>query len=98
MRHQCTELPPANFKENKRSFLNQDKIQTSHIPMRIITSNITKNRSKEDIIVLKHTQARKDVRCVVTQNILKDLDVQQTNINVRIAINLVISVACGTKI
>ena len=42
-------------------------------------------------------QARKDVRNVVIQNILRDLDVQQANTNVRIAINLVISVACATR-
>ena len=65
--------------------------------MKIITSNITKKINKEDIIVIKHTQARKDVRSVVIQNTLRDIDVQQANINARIAINLVISVACATR-
>ena len=65
--------------------------------MRTITSNITKKINKEDIIVIKHMQARKDVRSVVIQNILRDLGVQQANTNVRIAINLVISVACATR-
>ena len=89
---------PANFKENKRRILNQSKIQTSSIPMMRITSNITKKINKEDIIVIKHTQASKDVRCVVIQDILRDLDVQWANTNVRIALNLVISLAFATRI
>ena len=52
---------------------------------------------KEDIIVIKHAQARKDLRSVVIQNILMDLDVQQAHPNVRIAISLVISVAYATR-
>ena len=62
-----------------------------------MTNNITKKINEENIIVIKHTQARKDVRSVVSQGILRDLDVQQANTNVRIAINLVISVACATR-
>ena len=66
--------------------------------MRRITSNITKKINKEDIIiVIKHMQARKDVRSVVIQNTLRDIDVQQASINARIAINLVISVVCATR-
>ena len=65
--------------------------------MRIITSNITKKINKEDLIVIKHTQARKYVRSVVIQDILRDLDVQQAKTNVRIAINLASSVACATR-
>ena len=49
------------------------------------------------MIVIKHTPARKDVRCMVTQDIWRDLDVQQANTNVRIAKNWVISVACATR-
>ena len=65
--------------------------------MRRITNNITKKINKEGIIVTKHMQAKKDVRSVLIQNILRDLNVQQANANVRIAINLDISVACATR-
>ena len=65
--------------------------------MRIITSNIAKKINKEDIIVIKHKQPRKDVRSMVIQDMLRDLDVQQANTYVRIAIKLVISVACAIR-
>ena len=65
--------------------------------MRRIANNITKRKNEEDVIVIKLMQASKDLRSVVTQDILRDLGVQQANINVRIAIDLVISIAHATR-
>ena len=93
MQYQCTELPPTKFqrKQKKHFKPRQDTNKKySH-------EENHKQYYKEDIIVTKHTQARKDVRSVTIQNILRDLDIHRTNINARIAINLVISVACATR-
>ena len=46
---------------------------------------------------MKHMQAQKDVRSVVIHNMLRDSDVQLANTNVKIAISLVISIACATR-
>ena len=46
---------------------------------------------------MKHMQAQIDVRNVVIHNMLRDLDVQLVNTNEKMAINLVILVACTTK-
>ena len=45
---------------------------------------------------MKHTQAQIDVRNEVIHNMWRGLDVQQASTNVRIAISLVILVACAT--
>ena len=47
--------------------------------------------------IMKHTQAQIDVRSVVIHNTLRDLDVKLVSTNVRIVINLVISVAYATR-
>ena len=65
--------------------------------MRIIISNLTKKKIREDIIVIKHLQAKTDVQSVVTSNTEKALDVQLPSTNVKSAISLVISVACATR-
>ena len=46
---------------------------------------------------VKHTQAQTDVRSVVIHNMLRESDDQLASTNVKIAINLVISVACATR-
>ena len=46
---------------------------------------------------IKHTQAQIDVRRVVIHNMLRDSDVQVASTNVKIAISLVILVACATR-
>ena len=64
---------------------------------------IKKNKEKEshkyirNMIIIKHTQVKKDVPNVVIHNIEKDLDVQLASTNVKIAISIVISVACATR-
>ena len=93
MRHQWTELLPSKFQRKQEKHFKPSKDtnkQYSH-------EDNHKQYYKEDIIVIKHMKSRKDVRNVVTQGILRDLDVQWANINARIAINLVISVACATR-
>ena len=92
---------PVNSKENRRNLIG--KIQTSSIPMRIITSNITIKKNKEDIKVIKHTQVqkeiqvRKDVPNVETHDTLRDSDVLQASINVKFATSMAILVACATR-
>ena len=95
--HQHTELLPTKFQRKQKKHFKPGRIQTSNIPMRKIMSNITKKINKEEIIVIKHMQAKNYVRSVVIQGKLRDLDVQWPDINIRVAINLVISVACGTR-
>ena len=81
MHHQCTELPPASFKENRRNILRQGKIQASSI--------ITMKKNKEGHQCtrnMEHMQAQKDVRSMVIHNMLRDLDVQLVSTNVEIVI------------
>ena len=49
------------------------------------------------MIIIKHTQVKKDVQSVMIHNILRDLDVQPANTNVKIATSKVISVACAKR-
>ena len=62
-----------------------------------------KNKEKEchkcirNMIIIKHTQVKKDVPNAVIHNIEKDLDVQLASTNVKIAISMVISVACAAR-
>ena len=49
------------------------------------------------MIITKYIQTRKDVRSVMIQDILRDLDVQLTSTNAEIVTNMDISVACATR-
>ena len=67
-------------------------------------SSMKKNKEKEchkcirNMIIVKHTQVKKDVQNVVSHNILRDLDDQLASTNVKNAISMVLSVACATRI
>ena len=58
---------------------------------------ITKHTQSKEKIPLKEIQAKKDIVNVVTGNIYRDSDVQLRSTNARIAISLVMSVACATR-
>ena len=49
------------------------------------------------MIIIKHTQVKKDVLNVVIHNIEKDSDGQLVSINAEIVTNMGISVACATR-
>ena len=82
---------PASSKE-KRNLSSLSKIQTN--------STITMKKNKEgplctrNVIIIKHTQAQRDVRNVEIHNMLKDLDVQLVSTNAEIVTNMVNLVAC----
>ena len=101
MCHKCTELPPSKFQRKQKNLIG--KIQTKSSPMRIIKSNITIKKNKEDIKVIKHTQVQKEIQVwkdvpnVVTYNILRDSDVLQASINVKSATSMATLVACATR-
>ena len=48
-------------------------------------------------MITMHMQAKTDVRSVVIENMLKDLDVQLVSTNAEIVTSMVISVACAIR-
>ena len=88
---QCTELPPNTF-HRKQKKLYKSRWDTSSIT--IMKKN---NEGHQCTRNMKHMQAQVDVKSVVIQNMLRDLDVQLASTNVKIAISLAILVACATR-